>query len=126
VSHILVIDADALVRDTVRMALQFAGHEAVLAPNGDEGVEEFRSGRFDLVICDIFMTGQSGLQTISEIRGLSATAPIIAMTGGFAEAPEKRFSSDLLQIARHNGVTLTLSKPFRYEQLNALIARCLG
>jgi DNA-binding response OmpR family regulator len=124
--RILVIDADLLVRDTVRMALKFAGHEAVLARDGNEGIAEFRAKRFDLVICDIYMTDLTGLQTISEIRGLSATTPIIAMTGGFAEAPEKRFSRDLQQIARHNGVTLMLTKPFRHDQLMALVARCLA
>jgi DNA-binding response OmpR family regulator len=71
------------------------------------------------------MPDRSGLETISEIRGLSATAPIIAMTGGFAEAPEARFRDDLLQIARHNGANLTLHKPFRHDELMAIVQRCL-
>jgi hypothetical protein len=29
-------------------------------------------------------------------------------------------------MARHNGATLTLSKPFRHEQLMALVRHCLG
>lgn len=124
-ARILVIDADPLVRDTVKMVLKLAGHEPVLVRDGEEGITEFRAKRFDLAICDIYMVDLSGLQTISEIRGLSATTPIIAMTGGFADAPEKRFSRDLQQIARHNGATLTLTKPFRHEQLMALVARCL-
>ena len=47
------------------------------------------------------------------------------MTGGFAETPETRFSSDLLRIARHNGATLTLIKPFRHDQLMALVPHWL-
>jgi CheY-like chemotaxis protein len=125
VARVLVIDRDALVRATIRVMLEFEGHDAVLARDGHEGIEEFRSGRFDLAICDVFMPDLSGLEAISQIRGLSATAPIIAMTGGFAEAPETRFSSDLLQIARHNGATMTLIKPFRHEQLMALVRHCL-
>jgi CheY-like chemotaxis protein len=125
-ARVLVIDGDALVRDTIRVMLKFEGHDAVLARDGHEGIEEFRAGRFDLAICDVFTPDLSGLEAISQIRGLSATAPIIAMTGGFTEAPESRFSRDLLQIARHNGATLTLSKPFRHEQLMALVRHCLG
>jgi CheY-like chemotaxis protein len=124
-ARILVIDDDALVRDTIKVMLEFEGYEAVLVHNGHEGISEFRSGQFALVICDIFMPDLSGLEVISEIRGLSATAPIIAITGGFAEAPDGRFSRDLLQIARHNGATLTLAKPFRRNQLIALVQRCI-
>ena len=124
-ARILVIDDDAPVRDTLKVMLEFEGYEALLVPNGHEGITEFQSGRFDLVICDIFMPDLSGLEVISEIRGLSATAPIIAITGGFAEAPETRFTNDVLQIARHNDATLTLAKPFRRNQLIALVQRCI-
>jgi DNA-binding response OmpR family regulator len=124
-ARVLVIDGDALVRGTIRVMLEFEGHDAVLARDGHAGIDEFRARRFDLAICDVFTPDLPGLETISQIRGLSATVPIIAMTGGFAEAPETRFSSDLLQIARHNGATLTLLKPFRHEQLMALVRHCL-
>jgi CheY-like chemotaxis protein len=124
-AHILVIDNDQLVRSTIQVALEFEGHTVVLAHDAQDGIREFGSRPFDLVICDVFMPDLSGLETISEIRGLSATAPIIAMTGGFAEAPETRFSSDLLRIARHNGTTLRLTKPFRRDDLIALVRHCL-
>jgi two-component system response regulator MprA len=124
-ARILVIDNDQLVRSTIKVTLEFERHEVVLARDAQDGIWEFGSRRFDLVICDVFMPDQSGLEAISEIRGLSATAPIIAMTGGFSEAPEARFSNDLLQIARHNGATLRLMKPFRRDDLIALVRHCL-
>ena len=124
-ARVLVVDRDALVRNTIRAMLEFEGHAAVLARDGSEGILQLRSARFDLAICDVFTPDLAGLEAISQIRGISATTPIIAMTGGFAEAPEIRFSSDLLRIARHNGATLTLSKPFRHEQLMALVHHCL-
>jgi two-component system chemotaxis response regulator CheY len=124
-ASILVIDSDHLVRRTIKVTLEFEGHEVVLAREAQDGIREFGSRRFDLVICDVFMPDLSGLETISEIRGVSGVVPIIAMTGGFAEAPEDRFRNDLFQIARHNGATLTLRKPFRHDELMAIVQRCL-
>jgi CheY-like chemotaxis protein len=124
-ARILVIDNDKLVRETIKVTLEFEGHEVVLACDAQGAIRAFGSRRCDLIICDVFMPDRAGLETISEIRGLSATAPIIAMTGGFAEAPEARFGSDLLQIARHNGANLTLPKPFRHGELIELVQRCL-
>lgn len=124
-ARILVIDNHKLVRDTIKVTLELEGHEVVLAGDAQDGIREFGSLRYDLVICDVFMPDKAGLEAISEIRGLSAIAPIIAMTGGFAEAPEARFGSDLLRIARHNGANLTLSKPFRRDELMELVRRCL-
>jgi CheY-like chemotaxis protein len=125
VACILVIDNDKLVGDTIKLTLEFEGHEVVLARDARGAVREIGSRRYDLIICDVFMPDRAGLETISEIRGLSGTAPVIAMTAGFAEAPEARFGNDLLRIARHNGANLTLSKPFRHDELMELVGRCL-
>jgi two-component system, chemotaxis family, chemotaxis protein CheY len=124
--NILIIDRDRLVRETIKVILDFEGHEAVPFHDGRDGIKAFRAKHFDLVICDIFMPNRSGLEVISEIRRLSATAPIIAMTAGFAKAPEARFRSDLGRIVRHNGATLTLAKPFRRDEFVALLDRCFA
>jgi CheY-like chemotaxis protein len=124
-ARVLDIDRNALVRGTIRAILELEGHDAVLARDDHEGIQQFRSRQFDLAICEVFTPDLAGPESISQIRRLSATKPIIAMPGGFADAPEARFSSDLLRIARHNGATLTLLKPFRHEQLMALVRHCL-
>ena len=124
-ARILVIDNNHLVRHTIKVALEFEGHEVVLAGDAQDGIRAYGSRRFDRVICDVFMPDLSGLETISEIRGVSGVVPIIAMSGGFAEAPEERFRNDLLQIARHHGSTLTLRKPFQHDELMAIVQRCL-
>jgi CheY-like chemotaxis protein len=125
-ARILVIDDQALVRDTIRVMLEFAGHEVVLAEDGGEGLAAFQERPFDLVICDIFMPSAAGLTTMREIRVLSATTPIVAMTGGFGRAPDAQFGSDLERLAGQSGATLMLEKPFGREQLTALVDRCLA
>jgi CheY-like chemotaxis protein len=123
-SRILVIDDEPLVRDTIKAMLEYDGHDVSLARTGHEGIERFRSQPFDAVICDVFMPELSGLEAISQIRGYSAEVLIIAMSGGFADLPEQRFSSDLFRIVRHKGATLTLAKPFRRAELLRLLRLC--
>lgn len=84
-ARILIIDDDSLVRETIKLALALEEHEVVLAHDIREAPRLFCSGQFDLVICDVFAPDLTGLKTISEIRGLTATTRIIAMSAGFAD-----------------------------------------
>jgi CheY-like chemotaxis protein len=115
-ARILVIDDERLVRDTIRVMLEFEGHDVVLAREGQAGIRELRSG-FDLVICDISAPNRAGLQT---------TTPIVAMTGGSAEVLETRLDSELHDIAGRDDIILALAKPFRRAELMGLVKRCLG
>jgi CheY-like chemotaxis protein len=120
-SRVLVIDDEPLVREMIKVMLEREGHDVVLARTSQEGIERFRSQPVDVVICDVFMPEQSGLEAISQIRGYSAEVPIIAISGGFAVSPEQGFRSDLSQLARHKGATLILAKPFRRAELLGLL-----
>jgi CheY-like chemotaxis protein len=125
VARILITDDDQLVRGTIQIILESDGHEAVLARDGNEGVQQLQTGKFDLVICDIFMPNKEGLETIRELRELSVALPIIAITGGLALGSDAQAGTDFLQIARIFGATQTLSKPFGRQELLALVQRCL-
>jgi CheY-like chemotaxis protein len=124
-ARILVIDDDRLLRGTVELILKSEGHEVASAGDGLEGIERFRSGEFDLVACDTFMPNREGLETIREIRDLAAALPIIAFTGGPAYGTAPGSDADALHIAGQLGATETLAKPFRRQELLALVRRCL-
>ena len=124
-ARILVIDDDRLLRGTVELILKSEGHEVASARDGLEGIERFRSGQFDLVACDIFMPNREGLETIREIRDLSSDLPIIAFTGGPACGAGPGSAAEVLRSAGELGATQTLAKPFRRQELLALVRRCL-
>jgi len=126
-ARILVIDDEALIRETIKAMLQMEGHEIVLAPHGDEAVRHFRAQAFDLVICDLFTARRDGTETVSAIRQIAPEIPIIAMAGGAADAPMSgsRDPAPALEQARLIGVTATIGKPFRSRELSALVRRCL-
>ena len=79
---VLVIDDDILVRRTISRILQHGGYEVSLAEDGAKGVAKFRSERPDLVITDIIMPEQEGIETIIQLLRDNPAARIIAVSGG--------------------------------------------
>lgn len=117
---ILVIEDNAIVRNTVMRVLQSAGYEVAIANNGIQGCETFHKENFDLVICDIIMPEQEGIATIRRILEERPGTKIIAISGG-----GRIGNTDFLQIARKMGASDALSKPFDPEDLIDRIDTCL-
>jgi CheY-like chemotaxis protein len=121
-AHLLVIDDEGPFRYVLRLALEQAGHEVTEAADGKEGVRAFRLCRADLVVCDLVMPGQEGLQTIHELRQLDPAVKVIAITGGDPDLPEM----DFLPAARLLGASAVLAKPFDLAVLTSAIRNLLG
>jgi DNA-binding response OmpR family regulator len=120
-AKVLVIDDDAGVRQTLTAILEDNGYEVMSAEDGRRGVAVFRSERPDLVITDIIMPEQEGIQTIIEMRKNAPDAKIIAISGGGRTA-----NIDYLKIARALGATDALAKPFDPDVLLSAVAECLA
>jgi DNA-binding response OmpR family regulator len=126
-ARILLIEDDALVRETLMAQLAGAGHEVVPAAHGGEGLKEFERTSFDLVVTDILMPTVEGLETIKRLRELDSSVAIIAMSGGarslMADSGNPRI--DVLRFANAFGATRTLHKPFSRAELLAAVDDCL-
>jgi len=120
-ASILVIEDDNQLREIVRKILEVRGHRISLASNGIEGLRLFRTVHPDLVITDIVMPVKEGLDTIRLLRTWTPNAKIIAMSGGLL-AREK----NPLAAAKQLGASKVLAKPFRAEQLRAIVDECLA
>ena len=97
--HILVVDDDGCVLDSVRCFLQHVGYEVETASSGQEGISLIDSGNeYDLVITDIRMPGMSGNELAKHIRNSDWTyTPIIAITGYHDAVDQKLFDGILLK-----------------------------
>jgi len=84
----------------------------VVAHNGREGITRYDPDAIDLVITDILMPGQDGLETITKLRQRNPQVKIIAISGG-----GQRVRIDLLHVAVLLGAQRTLHKPFRPQEL---------
>jgi CheY-like chemotaxis protein len=104
---ILLIDDDPHFRGMLRQVLEKEGYEVVEAENGKEAMTLFRAEPTDLVISDIFMPDQEGLQTIRELREEFPDIKIIAISGGGPGG-----SMNFLSAAKLFGAQRTLWKPF--------------
>ena len=126
-ARILVAEDDLLVADTVQAMLRSGGHEVVLAKRGDEAICLFRDQTFDLVLCDVHMPGKDGLEVTEEIRRLSPDIPIVSMTGSYPRASGgAHLDPAFLNASKKAGATKVLAKPFRTQELLALVQGCLG
>lgn len=114
-ARIILIDDDALLRNTVARSLTAAGHSVAVAGNGFDGVALFRKDSADLILTDLNMP-HGGLPTIRVLRAEFPQLPIIAMSG----------NSSNLDMASAIGATRILSKPFTPAELAAAIAEVLA
>ncbi len=120
-ARILVIDDDEDVRRAIRRHLQSDGHDVVEAPDGKVGMKLFRENPADLVVTDLFMPEQEGLETIRELRRLAKDTKILVVTGSPSGGPfDFRAHATLL------GAGATLNKPFTREELLGTVHGLLG
>ena len=119
-ARILVIDDQAALRVLLRDILEPEGHVIVDAANGAIGVEAFRQLPFDLVITDIIMPDQDGIDTIVELRRLRPEQKIIVISGG-----GRNNSPEFLRIATRLGATEVLAKPFGPADMRRVVRTCL-
>jgi DNA-binding NtrC family response regulator len=120
-ARVLVIDDDEQVRSILAQFLEHAGHVALTASDGDEGIRVFHRERVDLVVTDIVMPRKEGIETIIELRTIRPDLKIIAMSGGgLAEG------APYLGFARQLGADAVLDKPVRMDAFCRAVSRCLG
>ena len=117
---LLIIEDEAPIRNLIYELMVDREHTVVTARNGLEGVKQFHAVKPDLVITDLFMPAQDGLETIRQIRTHSPEVKILAITG-----KQRMIQGDLLTIAQIGGACRTLHKPFSNQEMidtvNALL-----
>ncbi len=115
--RILVVDDDAGVRDVLRSMLEMAGYSVSVAENGKEAMRALRAEGADLILTDLVMPEQEGIETIKALRQEYPGLKVIAMSGAFG--------GDYLRIASYLGAHGTLPKPIQMEALLKLVAEVL-
>lgn len=80
--HILIVDDEANILDSLRGILSDEGYKVSGAENGDDALEILRERRIDLVLLDIWLPGRrDGLQTLREMRRRNIGAQVIMISG---------------------------------------------
>jgi two-component system nitrogen regulation response regulator NtrX len=79
-AKILVVDDEAAIRDTMRMILEYEGHEVLQAGSGQEALQVAQAERPDLVFLDIKMPGMDGLEVLTRLRAVSDSLPVVIVS----------------------------------------------
>lgn len=113
--HALVVDDEVNIHAVLLGYLALDGHTGEAAPHGRAGLEAFKSGKYDLVVTDRAMPEMSGDEMAAQIRHLSASVPIIMVTG-FGE---------LMKVKGEHpkGVDIVLSKPLTLKAWRGALAK---
>ena len=115
-ARILVVDDDVAVGTAIKLVLEQDGHAVTLASNGRAGVNAAASEPFDTVICDIFMPGMDGIESIHAFHQINPQLPVIAMSG-FMFRDGQSPAPDYLSRSTKLGAARSLRKPFRPHEL---------
>ncbi|KAM3094250.1 response regulator [Phormidesmis sp. 146-35] len=110
-SLILVVDDEASVRDSTRIALESYEYQALTATNGREAIDLYARHSQDirLVLLDLMMPVMDGPETIAILKRMNPEIEIVAMSG--------LSSKSMIGEAAAAGVQRFLSKPFTVREL---------
>lgn len=78
--HILVVDDDQAVRDSLERSLRYSGYEVTTAADGVEALAKLSALRADAVIMDVMMPRLDGLETTRMLRASGNDVPILVLT----------------------------------------------
>jgi CheY-like chemotaxis protein len=119
-STILVCDNEEILRGLVRASLDGNGYTLVEARDGDEAVEQARLVRPDLILLDMMMPGQSGLEVLAELRRDPKLRgiPVLMLTAR-AQLTDR-------EAAHLAGADRFLAKPFSPLELDCVVKGLLG
>jgi DNA-binding response OmpR family regulator len=120
-ARILVIDDNEDVRASIQLSLEAEGFEVAVAANGRSGMALLRERGADVVVTDILMPDQDGVETILEVRKEFPDVKIIAMSGATSAR-----GFDYLAVPRELGAARILRKPFDIQQLIDMVRSLTG
>lgn len=121
-TKVIIIDDEEDIRIVLKEIFMRDGWEVEVASNGDDGLDLIRENGADLVITDIIMPGNDGVETAYHIRMEFPHTKIIVMSGGGNIAPLDYEPAAIkttayLASAAALGADLTLTKPFDRDEL---------
>jgi signal transduction histidine kinase/CheY-like chemotaxis protein len=116
--RVLVVDDNSVNRKILSRQLELAGASTDAAVGGEEALELWRTGDYDLVLADLQMPTMDGFELARRIRSSEAAeqrarTPILAVTASAFEDQEQK--------TRAVGMDGLITKPIGIEQLRATL-----
>jgi len=117
---ILIVDDSSLIRSLASGAAKEAGHEPIVAENGQEGLNMLEQHKFDLIFSDVNMPIMGGLEMVENIKQNDAYKyiPIIMLT--------TESNPDLKAKGQALGVKAWMLKPFNKKKFFMAVTKLIA
>jgi two-component system, OmpR family, copper resistance phosphate regulon response regulator CusR len=112
-SRILIAEDDQRIASFIERGLKSSGYTATVVRDGRDALAHARSGRFDLLILDLGLPGQDGLDVLRLLRGEGTRIPVVILTA--------RDDTSEVVTGFEGGADDYITKPFRFEELLARV-----
>lgn len=111
--HILVVDDEEIVGDTLNEILTALGYVVTWLQDGEQAWEKLKQQSFDLILCDIAMPKLDGISLLGHVQDTTPQIPMIMLIGSSDE--------QIKQQALDLGAKAILEKPIRIKDLHTAI-----
>ena len=116
-AHVLIVDDEKGVRDLLRRVLEADGHTTATAPDVATARDELRRDRFELVLCDVNMPGESGIDLVRDALSEHLDLAVLMVSG----MDDPQLAETALELGAYGYVV----KPFRTSELTIAVANSL-
>ncbi|MBA3258890.1 MAG: sigma-54-dependent Fis family transcriptional regulator [Gemmatimonadales bacterium] len=113
--HVLIVDDDAGLRQSLSLLLQEAGYAAVAEGDPEQALRRAATDAFDLILCDVRMPKMDGVSFLRRYRADGGSALLIMMSGHGNE--------DSALAAMREGAYDYLHKPFRPDEVTMTLRK---
>ena len=113
--RVLIVDDEPMLAKMLQRMLTVDGHAVTSCTDGEQALEYFGRGQFDLVLTDLSMPEMNGWEVARAIRADRPDQPIAFLTGWGQQLDEAQMTA--------LDVRYVLAKPFRREDLRQLVLR---
>jgi two-component system, NtrC family, C4-dicarboxylate transport response regulator DctD len=114
---ILIVDDEAIIRETIKADLMDAGYQTKMADGGDEGLALLESNPFDLLITDLIMEKGGVFELMEKVLEINPQFPVIILSG-YGTVP-------LAVKAMNSGAYWFMEKPYSNDMLLKVIRRAI-
>ncbi|MBW2476022.1 MAG: sigma-54-dependent Fis family transcriptional regulator, partial [Deltaproteobacteria bacterium] len=115
--RILIVDDEAFIRENVERILEEDGYRPLSTDSGNDAVKEVSEGEIDLVLLDLNLGNESGLNVLREMREVDPELLVIIITGyGTVES-----AVEALKMGAYDYI----KKPFKADAIRLIVRLAL-
>ena len=114
-TRILIVDDEAVLRDTMSVWLKEKGYEVEKASNGTEAIEKLRKESFNVAFVDMKMPGLNGIEVLRAVKKINPALSVLIMTA-YA-------TIETAILAMKEGAYDYLIKPFSLDEVELIVKK---